>query len=107
MDVEVLTTDTHSVNGLNLPVSNVLGRETSPSEVKPILDILINRALNTMEPIYAHHGKMKMENFRVWGNNAEKAITEIGRDIIKKTRRYAPFITLAGSIIASLIIYMA
>ncbi len=106
-DVEVLTTDTHSVNGLNLPVSNVLGRETNPSEVKPIIDILLNRALGSMEPIYAHHGKMRIDNFRVWGNNAEKAITEIGRDLIKKTRRYAPFITLAGSIIASLIIYMA
>ena len=107
MDAEVLTTDTHSVNGLNLPVSNVLGRETNPSEVKPILDILVNRALNSMEPVYEHHGKMKIDNFRVWGNNAERAITEIGRDIIKKTRRYAPFITLAGSVIASLIIYMA
>ncbi len=107
MDSEILTTDTHSVNGLNLPVNNVLGRDTSAKDVKPIIDVLIKRALNDIGPIEAHSGKMQIGNFRVWGPNAEKVITSVARDIVKKTWRYIPIVTFAGSIVASLIIYLA
>lgn len=107
MESEVLTTDTHSVNGLNLPVNNVLGRKTNAKDVKPIIDALVKRALNDIGPVEAHAGKMQVSNFRVWGPNAELVITTVARDIVKKTWRYVPIVTFAGSIIASLIIYLA
>ncbi len=107
LEAEVLTTDTHSVNGLNLPVDNVLGRETSASAVKPVIDILINRAMSSMENVKIHSGKVRMDKFWIWGENAEAIITSASRDIIRKTWRYAPFITVGGSVVASLIVYLA
>ncbi|MDE1851048.1 MAG: DUF2070 family protein, partial [Candidatus Micrarchaeota archaeon] len=53
IEVEVYTTDTHSVNSLALPSSNVLGRFTPASKLIPVADAMIDLAVNSTEEVIA------------------------------------------------------
>ncbi len=107
MGAEVFTTDTHSVNALNLPVSNVLGRHTNEAKIIPILDKMIRAAIADIEPVRMNYKRIVMKDFGVWGYNAERTITAVTRDIIKKVKYIFPIVIIAGFIVAAYIIYIA
>jgi predicted neutral ceramidase superfamily lipid hydrolase len=106
MKAEIITTDTHSVNSLDLPVSNVLGRHTQYNTLEAVVDTLVKRAIGDINPVEAHSGFFTMENFRVWGSDADEKITALSRDLIRRVKYMVPFITIAGFIIAAVIIYL-
>ncbi|MGC9205381.1 MAG: DUF2070 family protein, partial [Candidatus Micrarchaeia archaeon] len=107
IDCELYTTDTHSVNSLALPWSNVLGRFTSASEMSKVLDIMIEDAKSNMGIVQANYSRFVMKDFVVWGKDAEKLITKISKDVIRSVKHVIPFIIAAGFVIAAWLIYLA
>ena len=107
MKIEVCTTDTHAVNSIALPSSNVLGRYTSFAKLKPILDTMIKVAIGNMEDVSVYSEQMKVKDFDVWGDNADIRITQAGKEAVKRIKRVAPFIIAAGFILAAWLIYAA
>ncbi|MDE1825103.1 MAG: DUF2070 family protein [Candidatus Micrarchaeota archaeon] len=107
IQVEVCTTDTHGVNSLALPSSNVLGRETQIGKLLPIVDAMISVALNGIEDVQVHSGNFVTKGFRVWGENAERDITMASKEVIRTVKHVAPFVIVLGFIIAAWIIYAA
>ncbi|MDE1762076.1 MAG: DUF2070 family protein [Candidatus Micrarchaeota archaeon] len=107
IDLEVYTTDTHSVNSLALPSSNVLGRETQIGKLIPIVDALVGVAMNNMEDVDVASSSFVLKGFRVWGENAERDITKASKEVIRTVKHVAPFVIAAGFIIAAWIIYAA
>ena len=107
MRAEVCTTDTHEINSLALPASNALGRFTRIKKLLPLLDSMVAKALEDVEPVYAHSSQFTMHNFRIWGKHADAALTKASTDILKVTKDVMPFVLTAGFIIAAWIIYIA
>ncbi|MGI0141955.1 MAG: DUF2070 family protein [Candidatus Micrarchaeales archaeon] len=105
IEIEVYTTDTHSVNSLALPSSNVLGRFTSAAKLLPIVDAMINLAINSSEEVSSYSGSFTTKGFRVWGENAEAEITKASKEAIKLVKHVAPFVIAAGFIIAAWVVY--
>ena len=106
IDSEVYTTDTHSVNTIALPASNVLGRETRSRELLPILDIMISEALSDMKPVKAAYHKITVKGFKVWGAGSEDTLKKVSREVIRNGKRKVPIIIAAGFIIAAWVIYL-
>lgn len=106
IDSEVYTTDTHSVNSIALPASNVLGRETKSRELLPILDMMISDALSDMKPVKAAYLKTTMKGFKVWGAGSEDTLKKVSREVIRNGKRKVPIIIAAGFIIAAWVIYL-
>lgn len=107
MQIEIYTTDTHSVNSIALPSSNVLGRYTQSNRLLPIVDALVNLAQHNLEDVNFHSGSFTVNDFRVWGENAEKDITKASKEVVRTVKHIAPFVISAGFIIAAWIIYAA
>ncbi len=107
MQIEVYTTDTHSVNSIALPSSNVLGRYTTTAKLLPIVDALVNVAQHNLENVNFYNGSFVVKDFRVWGENAERDITKASKEMIRTLKHIAPFVISAGFIIAAWIIYAA
>ncbi len=107
MPAEVYTTDTHSVNTLSLPVSNVLGRRTRPSAILPIVDGLVKESLKNMEPVRASYSKVILKRFKVWGSGSEDMMMKISRDVIRTGKRLVPALISGFFVLAMLIIYVA
>jgi predicted neutral ceramidase superfamily lipid hydrolase len=105
IEYELYTTDTHSVNSLALPWSNVLGRFTKVDEMIKVLDIIIDDAIKNMSSVRSIYSRFVMKDFVVWGNDAEKLITKISKDIIRIVKHVVPFIIAAGFVIAAWLIY--
>lgn len=103
--IEVYTTDTHAVNSLALPSSNVLGRHTTIDELLPHIDDLARGALSNMADAYSLNANLTIKKFRVWGEDAEAQITKASRDAIRMAKYVAPFVIAAGFILAAWIIY--
>jgi putative membrane protein len=106
IDFELLTTDTHSVNTVNLPVSNVLGSKTKINEILPIIDNMVANAISNIKPVSMHSSTVTLKGFQIWGVSAEKQITKISRELVKKTKYVIPLITLIGIAAAAVLIYM-
>ena len=105
-DAEVYTTDTHSVNTIALPASNVLGRETKAQELIPILDGMIAQAVGSMESVKYAHIKAVTKGFKVWGSGVDDKLVKASREIIRAGKRKVPIIIAAGFIIAAWVIYL-
>ncbi|MDE1827707.1 MAG: DUF2070 family protein [Candidatus Micrarchaeota archaeon] len=105
IDIEVYTTDTHSVNSLALPSSNVLGRFTIASKLLPVVDAMIDMAVNSTEEVSAASGSFVSKGFRVWGENAEAAITKASKEAIRMVKHVAPFVIAAAFVIAAWVVY--
>ncbi len=106
IDVELCTTDTHSVNSIALSARNALGRHTKPTDMEPLIDTMMERALKNMEPVKTASGSFVFKRFKVWGENAEELITKVGLDIIHIGKYVIPFIIVAAFIIAGWVIYI-
>ena len=106
MASEVYTTDTHSVNSLAKPFTNVLGRETKANVLLPIVDIMIENALKNIEEVSYAYKSFVIKNFMVWGEDAEKEIVGISKKIIRRVKYVAPFVIAAGFVIAAWLIYL-
>ena len=106
LDSEVYTTDTHSVNTIALPASNVLGRETKAKDIIPILDGMISEAEKNMKPASAAHLKATMKGFKVWGAGSEDILMKVSREVIRTGKKKVPIIIAAGFIIAAWVIYL-
>ena len=102
---EVYTTDTHSVNSLNRPFTNVLGRKTKPGILLPILDIAIENALSNMEEVKSIYRSFVIHNFTVWGEDAEEKLIETSKEILIRVKRVIPFLIAIGFVIAAWLIY--
>lgn len=107
IDIEVYTTDTHAVNSLALPSSNVLGREASAPKVIAATDALIDLAINNIEEVSSAQTSFISKGFRVWGENAEAQITKASKEAIRTVKYVAPFVIAAAFIVAAWIIYSA
>ncbi len=105
-DSEVYTTDTHSVNTIALPASNVLGRETKPGEMMPILDNMILQALGNVEEVSYAYSETTVKGFKVWGTGMDDILVKVGRDSIRAGKTKIPIIIAAGFIIAAWVIYL-
>ncbi len=84
----------------------MLGRHTQYNTLEAVVDTLVKRAIGDINPVEAHSGFFTMENFRVWGSDADEKITALSRDLIRRVKYMVPFITIAGFIIAAVIIYL-
>ena len=102
---EVYTTDTHSVNSLNRPFTNVLGRKTKPSILLPILDIAIENALSNMEEVKSTYRSFVIHNFAIWGEDAEEKLIETSKEILIRVKHVIPIVIAAGFVIAAWLIY--
>ena len=107
LNSEIYTTDTHAVNTLALPASNVLGKHTTTKEILPFLDEQIEKAIKELEPVKYLYIKTKLKGFRVWGKGSEDAIMKVSRDVIKIGKKRVPFIIVGFFIIAAWAIYLA
>lgn len=107
MDLEVYTTDTHAVNSLALPSSNVLGRLASTPKLIAAVDALIDLAINNIEDVTSANLSFTSKGFRVWGDNAEHEITKASKEAIRTIKYVAPFVIASAFIIAAWIIYSA
>jgi predicted neutral ceramidase superfamily lipid hydrolase len=107
IDAELCTTDTHAVNTLSLPASNVLGRETRPNAVLPVIDALITKSLSCMKPVHASYSEPTLKNFKVWGKGSEDLMIKVSRDVIHTGKRRLPLIITGFFILAMWIIYVA
>lgn len=105
IEIEVYTTDTHAVNSLALPSSNVLGRYTTAAKLLPAVDALVGMALSSIEEVTMSSSSFTMKNFRVWGENAEEEITKASKEALRMLKYYAPFVIAAAFIIASWVVY--
>ncbi len=106
IEVEVCTTDTHSVNSIALSASNALGRETRPSEIIPALDKLFVEAIGKMETVSVARGKTTMKDFRVWGIGADEMLVKAGKDALHTFKHIVPFVATCGFVIAAWVIYI-
>ncbi len=106
IDLEVCTTDTHSVNSIALNASNTLGRFTRVEEMYNIIDSMVALAINDLEPVRYNFERLTVKNFKVWGQNSEETLTKVGRQVVTRTKYAVPFIIAAGFIVAAWIIYI-
>ncbi len=105
--VEVCTSDTHSVNTIALPASNVLGRETKASDLLPILGEMAHTAISGAGRVEYSHSTLVVEKFKVWGKGADDTLVKVSREVISSGKRRIPIIIAAGIIIAAWVIYLA
>jgi predicted neutral ceramidase superfamily lipid hydrolase len=103
---ELCTTDTHSVNSIAMSAKNSLGRHTKPTEIIPVLDRMMERALGRMETVKFARGSITFDRFRVWGTGSEERLNKVGMDIINVGKKVVPFVIVGAYIIAGWIIYI-
>ncbi len=106
MDVEVCTTDTHSVNAINSSASNCLGRQTHAGSIMPALDQLIDDALRGMEPVSYAYKRTLMKDFAVWGEDAGAIIERASKEVRTRIKYATPGLVLAAFVIAAWVIYV-
>ena len=104
MDAEVYTTDTHFVNSLERNASNVLGRQTNPSRVIPILDRAMKEAIVDAENVDVYHKRDVMKNFRIWGPDVREKAIAVVTSVMGFARILVPAIVAAGFVFASWLI---
>ncbi|MCL5427871.1 MAG: DUF2070 family protein [Candidatus Marsarchaeota archaeon] len=107
IEAEAYTTDTHGVNTLSLPVSNVLGRRTRPSALMPAIDALVAKSLRNMGHSKVSYSHVVLKRFKVWGKGSEEMMTKISRDVIRLGKRLIPALISGFFVLAMLIIYVA
>ena len=106
MDSELCTTDTHSVNTLSLPASNVIGRHTKPSEALPIIDSMIEEALKNIEPVRYVYLCTKVKGIGIWGRGSANVVEDMTRSVVKTAKNSIPIIVALGFIAAAWIVYL-
>jgi predicted neutral ceramidase superfamily lipid hydrolase len=106
IDIEVCTTDTHSINSLSLSASNSLGRYASVEKMIPLVDGLLQNAISGMEPVSYAHSKITIRDFAVWGKNADALIERTSREVKRVLKYVAPLLVIATLIIAAWVIYI-
>jgi predicted neutral ceramidase superfamily lipid hydrolase len=106
IDIEVSTTDTHSINSLSLSASNALGRHTSVEKAIPAVDELIQSAMGRMERVSYAYKTVKIGNFAVWGKDADALIKRTSREVKRVLKYVVPLIVIATIIIAAWVIYI-
>lgn len=106
LDIELYSTDTHAVNSIALSAKNCLGRYTSPKEIIPAVDSMIERALKDITPVQFSKTQVVYQGFRVWGKGSEELLNKVGMDIIRTGKRVVPFVIAAAYIAAAWIIYI-
>ncbi len=106
IEIELCTTDTHSVNSIAMSARNALGRHTKHTEIIPVIDRLIGRAIADIEPVQFCMSSFKFRNFKVWGTGSEEILNKVSKDIIRVGKRVVPFVIAAAYILAGFIIYL-
>ncbi|MDE1861203.1 MAG: DUF2070 family protein [Candidatus Micrarchaeota archaeon] len=105
IDMEVCTTDTHAVNTLSISASNALGRVTTMKQMAPLLDGMIEEAMESVEPVKVAYASMKVKDFPVWGFGSRDLITDVGMKIVRRGKYTVPFLIVAAFVVAAWIIY--
>ncbi len=106
IEIEMCTTDTHSVNSIAMSAKNSLGRYTKHTEVIPAVDSLIEKAMGDVEPVKFSVGSFRYDNFMVWGKGSEELLNKVSADIIRIGKRIVPLVIAFAYIIAGWIIYI-
>ena len=104
VDAEVYTTDTHFVNSLHLPASNVLGRYADAERLMEVVDRGMHQALGNAEEVDAYYKKDYMKNFYVWGPNIRERVFPVINSTMGLARTLVPAIIVIGFVIGAWII---
>ncbi len=104
IDIEVCTTDTHAVNSISVPASNVLGRETKFERLKPLIDAHILEAIKKINVYTIGNEHIDVKNFSVWGKNSRERITAVLSSVISIAKILVPTIIIVGFIAAAWIV---
>jgi predicted neutral ceramidase superfamily lipid hydrolase len=104
IDMEVCTTDTHAVNSISIPASNVLGRETKFEKLKPLIDAHILEAITKINSYVIGNEHIDVKNFSVWGKNSRERITAVLSSVISIAKILVPTIIIVGFIAAAWIV---
>ena len=104
IDMEVCTTDTHAVNSISIPASNVLGRETKFEKLKPLIDAHILEAIKKINSYVIGNEHIDVKNFSVWGKNSRERITAVLSSVISIAKILVPTIIIVGFIAAAWIV---
>jgi len=106
IDIEVCTTDTHSINSLSLSASNSLGRYTSIEKAIPLVDEMLRNAVSGMEPVSYAYRNIMIGDFAVWGKDADALIERTSREVKRMFKYVVPLLVIATFIIAAWVIYI-
>ncbi|MEM3791263.1 MAG: DUF2070 family protein [Candidatus Micrarchaeaceae archaeon] len=102
---ETATTDTHEVNALSLNESNVFGRHTSANDCIKELYKMFEKAKSNLSQCSFSFSSSKLK-VKVWGEDMEKKIYEVSRQVIFLAKKVIPFVIVAGFIFAAIAIYL-
>ncbi|MCL5239194.1 MAG: DUF2070 family protein [Candidatus Marsarchaeota archaeon] len=106
MEVEVCTTDTHSLNTLSSTARMSLGRKTNVNSVIPLVDSLIKSAAANTRPATYAYKRMKIKDFSVWGEKAEMLIERTGAEVRRTVKYVGPFFVIFAFIVAAWVVYV-
>ncbi|VVB77113.1 Uncharacterised protein [uncultured archaeon] len=106
LELEVGTTDTHSINSLSLTASNSLGRHTSAERMLPVIDSMLQKALYDMEPVKYAYAAAGVSGFAVWGSDADALIERTSTEVKRILKFVTPILIIATFIIAAWVIYI-
>jgi putative membrane protein len=103
---EVLTTDTHAVNSIGTPASNVLGRHAKFSNLKGPIDECMASALADVKDVRVSHSSTELKNFMIWGYNSRERIFTVLNSISSLGRVMVPVLVAIGFVAAAWLIYV-
>ncbi len=106
VNAEVLTTDTHAVNSIGVPASNVLGRHTRFSDLKGPIDECMAAALANVRETKMAHSSAELKNFMIWGYNSRERILTVLNSISSLGRVMVPVLVAIGFVAAAWLIYV-
>ncbi|MGA3020821.1 MAG: DUF2070 family protein [Candidatus Micrarchaeales archaeon] len=106
MNVELCTSDTHSINTIASSASTSLGRYTDANMVIHVLDSMIEEALNSMEPVEYAYRKVSIADFPIWGEHADELIASTSREVKRILEFVAPVLMVIAFLAAAWAIYV-
>lgn len=106
IDVEVCTTDTHSINTVSSSASNSLGSHTKTRDLIPVIDSMLQSALKEMEPVNYAYKRVEINNFPVWGEKADELIENTSKEVKHILKYVTPMLIVVAFLIAAWAIYV-
>ena len=104
LESEVYTTDTHYVNSLREDASNVLGRKTGFSDLRPLIDKAVDEAIRDIGAVQAYYKSVTVRRFVIWGHSSREKIRVALDTSISMAKTFVPITIVGGLILASWVI---
>ncbi len=104
IECEVYTTDTHAVNSISMNASNVLGRQTTFSDLKKKIDECMGKAIADVDEVPVSYTETQMKRFMVWGRNSRERIFAVLDSVSALARVMVPTIIIVGFLAAAWVV---